>query len=163
MSMHDSTRNNNTNLGSSPGYTTPLMLTQYGESNSLSVNHKTDEEIARDLQLLYDQEMNASVIDNQAPSLSSIQPNPTVTLDGEKFRLYYYNGLRGGTLSSFLVMPSNSHEAVGTSVALTSSSSPGYPQNANSSSPSSMLETILRTKWPSCKIDWCGSNPPNID
>jgi hypothetical protein len=145
------------------------LLTQYGEPHSFSF--KTDEEIARELQSQYDQEMNISGnITNEPPESSLIHQSPNSPTSVDSFRLYYYNGLRGGNLSSFLVTQVDAHQAIGESVALVSSNSSlstsfghGHSQNISTSTASSILESVIKTRWPNCKIDWCGKSPPNVD
>ena len=73
---------------------------------------------------------------------------------GDSFPLYHYNGLRGGTLTSFRVTRLSPEEAVGASIAL---------NRAHASDGSGDLEDVVRTKWPSCVIDWGGKKPPYID
>jgi ubiquitin carboxyl-terminal hydrolase MINDY-3/4 len=72
---------------------------------------------------------------------------------GESFPLYHYNGLRGGTLTPFRVTRMTAEEAVGASIALGASSSVGGGD----------LEDVVRTKWPSCVVNWLGKTPPYID
>jgi hypothetical protein len=82
-----------------------------------------------------------------------------VSLDfGRSFRLYHYNGLRGGTFRPFRVTRLNADEAIGASIPLGSSSHQGVAAMGGGD-----LEDVLRTKWPSCKIDWQGGAPPSID
>ena len=77
---------------------------------------------------------------------------------GNSFRLYHYNGLRGGSLTPFRVTRLTPEEAVGASVPLTDSGGKGPTGVASGD-----LEDVLRTKWPSCSIDWLGKSPPSID
>jgi len=72
---------------------------------------------------------------------------------GDSFPLYHYNGLRGGTLTPFRVTRMSAEEAVGASIALGASSSGGGGD----------LEDVVRTKWPSCMVNWLGKSPPFID
>jgi hypothetical protein len=72
---------------------------------------------------------------------------------GESFPLYHYNGLRGGTLTPFRVTRMTAEEAVGASHSLGASSSVGGGD----------LEDVVRTKWPSCVVNWLGKTPPYID
>lgn len=80
---------------------------------------------------------------------------------GTTFQLYHYNGLRGGTMKPFRVTRLSSEEAIGASVSLGASSSQGNIGSSNASDGG--LEDVLRTKWPSCKIDWLNGSPPSID
>jgi len=92
----------------------------------------------------------------------SKMPAVTRKLDFEKFgnsfRLFHYNGLRGGSLTPFRVTRLTAEEAVGSSVPLTNSGGKG-PAGTTSGD----LEDVLRTKWPSCSIDWLGNASPSID
>lgn len=72
---------------------------------------------------------------------------------GISFPLYHYNGLRGGTLTPFRVTRMTAEEAVGASIALGTSSLGGGGD----------LEDVVRTKWPSCMVNWLGKSPPYID
>ena len=72
---------------------------------------------------------------------------------GISFPLYHYNGLRGGTLTPFRVTRMTAEDAVGASIALGTSSSVG----------GSDFEDVVRTKWPSCIVNWLGKSPPYID
>ncbi|KAL7470200.1 LOW QUALITY PROTEIN: hypothetical protein ACHAXS_010453 [Conticribra weissflogii] len=76
---------------------------------------------------------------------------------GVSFPLYHYNGLRGGCLTPFRVTRLSPEEAVGASIALSTSG------NGPSRSGSGDLEDVVRTKWPSCIINWLGKEPPYID
>lgn len=83
---------------------------------------------------------------------------------GNSFRMYHYNGLRGGTLTPFKVTRLSPEEAVGASVALSNSThSSAGTGDKGPGSVSGDLEDVVRTKWPSCVIDWLGKQPPFID
>jgi Domain of unknown function (DUF4205) len=77
---------------------------------------------------------------------------------GESFSLYHYNGLRGGVLTRFKVTRLSSQEAIGSSVALNRGGAAG-----GGSSSGQDLEDVVRTKWPSCNVDWLGGRAPFID
>lgn len=72
---------------------------------------------------------------------------------GDSFLLCHYNGLRGGTLTQFRVTRLSAVEAVGASIALKNGGQSG----------SGDLEDVVRTKFPSCSINWLGKPPPFID
>ena len=105
------------------------------------------------------------VEDSKLPATDSKMPSAVVTrkLDferfGNSFRLYHYNGLRGGSLTPFRVTRLTAQEAVGASVPLTNTGGAGDKGMAASGD----LEDVLRTKWPSCSIDWLGKSSPSID
>jgi len=90
---------------------------------------------------------------------------------GESFRLWHYNGLRGGKLTSFQVTRLSAQEAVGASVALSTNdaahsllSLAGHSgAGGGGSGNGGDLEDIVRTKYPSCTFDWGGKPPPFID
>jgi len=98
-----------------------------------------------------------SMVEDSNPQDSKDQPHK---LDferyGETFQLYHYNGLRGGTLTPFRVTRLSAEEAVGASIALNRG-------NNSHSGGSGDLEDVVRTKWPSCMINWLGKRPPYID
>ena len=75
---------------------------------------------------------------------------------GSTFHLYHYNGLRGGILTPFRVTRLSAEEAVGASIALNRG-------NNSHSGGSGDLEDVVRTKWPSCMINWLGKSAPYID
>lgn len=78
---------------------------------------------------------------------------------GHSFPLFHYNGLRGGKMTCFRVQKLSPTEAVGASIA--SSSTVGQ-QHGCSSGGACDLEDIIRTKWPSSLVNWFGE-PPSID
>lgn len=73
---------------------------------------------------------------------------------GDTICLYHYNGLRGGLLTPFRITRLSAEEAVGASIALN--------RNARGGG-SGDLEDVVRTKWPSCMINWLGQASPYID
>jgi hypothetical protein len=75
---------------------------------------------------------------------------------GDTFSLHHYNGLRGGVLTPFRITRLTAEEAVGASIALNRGA-------GGSSSGSQDLEDVVRTKWPSCAINFLGKQPPYID
>lgn len=83
--------------------------------------------------------------------------NPDFEKLGISFPLFHYNGLRGGCLTAFRVTRLSPEEAVGASIALSTS------RNGRSSSGGGDLEDVVRTKWPSCMFNWLGKEPPCID
>lgn len=76
---------------------------------------------------------------------------------GITFQLYHYNGLRGGVLKPFRVTRFSAEEAVGASTSLTGNVASSATHGSGD------LEDVIRTKWPSCTIDWLGAPPPTID
>ena len=95
----------------------------------------------------------------------SKMPAVTRKLDFEKFgnsfRLFHYNGLRGGNLAPLRVTRLTAEEAVGASVPLTNSG--GASSGDKGPGATWDLEDVLRTKWPSCGIDFLGKSSPSID
>jgi Domain of unknown function (DUF4205) len=127
----------------------------------------SDEEYARLLQSEWDSQINpASPYQQQQTPATRPQP-PTqpqsVRQDGfgKSFRLYHYNGLRGGTtqMKPFHVTPLSSQEAIGASVSLSGASRPDSFLVDSSGG----LQDVLQTKWPCCQIDWLSGSPPSID
>jgi hypothetical protein len=152
----------------------------------------TDEEYARKLQAEWDAEVSAtaSVVavsgspppplddtdshqavaddlttttmeDEKMSSSSLTESNTNKVADFEKFgdtfSLYHYNGLRGGTLTPFRVTRLTAEEAVGASIAL------GAGGGCGAAAGGGDLEDVVRTKWPSCMVNWLGKSPPYID
>lgn len=83
--------------------------------------------------------------------------SPEFETFGETFSLYHYNGLRGGILTPFRVTRLTAEEAVGASIAMNATGRPGGAALGGD------LEDVVRTKWPSCMINWLGKSPPCID
>jgi ubiquitin carboxyl-terminal hydrolase MINDY-3/4 len=79
---------------------------------------------------------------------------------GDTFSLYHYNGLRGGVLTPFRITRLTAEEAVGASIALNRGTG---VSSSRGSSGTQDLEDVVRTKWPSCAINWLGKTPPYID
>lgn len=120
----------------------------------------SDEEYARRLQA----ELNGETLPSPPPtSHPAPQGAGRPETFGPTFQLYHYNGLRGGTMKPFRVTRLSADEAIGASVSL----------NGGNNNPSSSMgmvgvadggmEDVLRTKWPSCKINWLSGDPPSID
>jgi len=116
----------------------------------------SDEELARRLQA----EWNGDTLPATAPAPQPAAPVAKPPQYGQTFQLYHYNGLRGGYMKPFRITRLSSEEAIGASgVPLGSSSG-----NIDPHHPPKGLEDVLRTKWPSCKIDWINhGDPPSID
>jgi hypothetical protein len=134
---------------------------------------QSDEEYARQLQAEWDSQTvpgqrQPLVIPPPPPLPPPLQQHDQQQLlrkesYGKTFRLYHYNGLRGGggkTMHPFCVTPLSSQEAIGASVPLLRVS---RPDSLLMDSPGGGLQDILRTKWPSCQIDWLSGPPPSID
>jgi len=131
----------------------------------------SDEELARKMQAEWNDE---TTVDLTGPSLAdvfdTVSTVPTINAAGtipstapaEKFgstfQLYHYNGLRGGNFKAFSVTRLSADEAIGASISLGGSNQASH----NIGGFGGELDAVLRTKWPSCKIDWIGS-PPSID
>jgi len=79
---------------------------------------------------------------------------------GDTFNLFHYNGLRGGTLTPFRVTRLSAEEAVGASIALNRGAGNASSHNLGGSGD---LEDVVRTKWPSCMVNWLDKDPPFID
>lgn len=135
------------------------------------INPLSDEEYARRLQAEWNGESIPAPSPSPSPQVQS-STGPSIsskTKFGTTFQLYHYNGLRGGNMKSFRVTRLSSEEAIGASVSLGSSQSHGGSGGGSSSGGRSSvlletgLEDVLRTKWPSCKIDWLNGVPPSID
>jgi hypothetical protein len=101
-------------------------------------------------------EQETAVSNNNNTTSSTLPPLAFETF-GETFPLFHYNGLRGGSLTNFRVTRLSPEEAVGASIASESGSGKG------GSTKSGDLEDVVRTKWPSCMINWGGKDPPFID
>lgn len=123
----------------------------------------SDEDYARRLHA----EWNGQNPQSAAPTVPTETPQstkqPGMETFGQTFQLYHYNGLRGGFMKPFRVTRLTADEAIGASVSLgTSSNSTGGGGGLAMPSEGG-LEDVLRTKWPSCKINWLNTGPPSID
>ena len=134
----------------------------------------SDEELARKLQAEWNDEVEplptaASLVNafdsdtatgRSTPPITNTTTNtahPAAETFGRTFSLYHYNGLRGGHFKAFRVTRLSADEAIGASVAL------GGSDQAGGFGGGGELDSVLRTKWPSCKIDWLKGSPPSID
>jgi hypothetical protein len=137
---------------------------------------KSDEEIARDLQVQFQSEGNGNITstendvqmidtsqDNDVPSNSDnilIQSHTkesqgdAETNMGSSFPMFHYNTLRSGELTMFKVTRQSSLEAVGRSIPLSSTD--------NGSTDDNDLAAVVRTKYNSCKCYWEGEQPPSL-
>jgi len=79
---------------------------------------------------------------------------------GDSFQLFHYNGLRGGVLTPFRVTRLSAEEAVGASIALNRGNHSSLHGSGGSDGD---LEDVVRTKFPSCMVNWLGKSPPYID
>ena len=144
-----------------------------GDSNPIN-QPMSDEELARKLQAewngeyetepeLFDTSL-ANTFDT-TPTDSAMHPtgtnkNAASTEEfGHTFQLYHYNGLRGGRFKAFRVTRLSADEAIGASISLGGSNQAAH----NAGGFGGEFDAVLRTKWPSCKIDWLGGPPPSID
>lgn len=130
---------------------------------------RSDSDIARELQAQFDSEgSGANQVSNSVePPTATTQPpdQQEEPAADEKFDLYYYNGLgsssategaRRPQLSKCRVTIPRKLDLVGKSVAIfETGTSGGYG--------SPPLEEIIKTKWPSARIDWLGQPVPSID
>jgi Domain of unknown function (DUF4205) len=121
-----------------------------------------DEDLARRLHA----EWNGEVVDFSDRAVMKVERvtaggsgRPQTEQYGQTFQLHHYNGLRGGIFKSFGITRLSADEAIGASASLGVSSQAFYAVGGSGGD----LEHVLRTKWPSCKIDWLGSPPPSID
>mmetsp|Transcript_5830 Transcript_5830/g.11024 ORF Transcript_5830/g.11024 Transcript_5830/m.11024 type:complete len:626 (+) Transcript_5830:114-1991(+) len=188
---------NTNDIQKSSNNATPLMLTQFGESNNNTMESdeamarrlaaewgmdqfgKSDEELARELQAQFESNHSAScsndevqIVESQKPtSIAVNEDNHQTTLaetndtakdmeivSSSAFKMYHYNCLRGGELSTFNVTKLTMEEAVGMSVPL-------VPTNfdvKNSSHCINDLESVVRTKYTSCRFDWGERKPPSL-
>ena len=156
----------------------PLPVASSGTDSlqGLSVleDHLSDEELARRLQA----EWNGEVIPAPAPppppppaanpQVPTQQSQPTASAGqtekyGNTFQLYHYNGLRGGNLKPFRVTRLSADEAIGASVPLGGNNHSNNHNMMMGGGAGGDLEDVLRSKWPSCKIDWINGSPPSID
>ena len=78
-------------------------------------------------------------------------------MHGQSFSLCHYNGLHNGTLTHFKLTRLSPIEAVGASISLSSKGGNGHRTGGYD------LEDVVRTKWPSCQLNWFGKKPPSID
>uniref|UniRef100_A0A7S2JUK8 ubiquitinyl hydrolase 1 n=1 Tax=Leptocylindrus danicus TaxID=163516 RepID=A0A7S2JUK8_9STRA len=139
-----------------------------GENTSNGVNTlvKSDEELARELQAQWNSGNDAALVSAMTSSQPASSPagkkavateSESCSILGDKFPLYYYNGLRGGNMQGFLLTNLTPEEAVGASISLENM------QNSSGTDKSRGLEDVVRTRWPTCQLDWLGLAVPFID
>lgn len=138
-----------------------------GASLESVLQHNDDEEYARQLQAQFESENNDgnSGRNNVSGAIScsgATTPSTTNGLNFEtyndhSFKLYHYNGMRGGELTSVTVTRMNPEEAVGADATLVDSSAGLINNGADDD-----LESVIRTKYPSCMFDWGGRQPPSL-
>lgn len=142
------------------------------EASNPNENELTDEELARKLQAEWNKEdenevmSGPSLVNTFGSGVSSVttstgsnQNTAPIETFGRTFQLYHYNGLRGGNFKAFRVTRLSAEEAIGASISLGGSNQASH----NVGGFGGELDAVLRTKWPSCKIDWLDGSPPSID
>mmetsp|Transcript_27559 Transcript_27559/g.64685 ORF Transcript_27559/g.64685 Transcript_27559/m.64685 type:complete len:972 (-) Transcript_27559:174-3089(-) len=143
-----------------------------GDTNS-NGHQMSDEELARKLQAEWNDEYESELLGPSSiantfdstptdAAMHSTGTNPNAASAerfGRTFQLYHYNGLRGGCFKAFRVTRLSADEAIGASISLGGSNQVAH----NAVGFGGEFDTVLRTKWPSCKIDWLGGSPPSID
>ncbi len=132
------------------------------KTGALIRNVLDDEEYARQLQAQFEAEDNANISStSQASTTTDVVPFNQNGLNFEtysdhSFQLFHYNGMRGGELTSVTVTRMNPEEAVGADAALVDSSAGLAGIGCDD------LESVIRTKFPSCMFDWKGRQPPSL-
>ena len=125
---------------------------------------QSDEEFARQLQAQFESEQfETANVPHSTVGQGVATTNNTNRLNFEtysdhSFQLFHYNGMRGGELTSVTVTRMNAEEAVGTDATLVDSSA-GMSINHCLGED---LESVIRTKYPSCMFDWGGKQPPSL-
>lgn len=148
---------------------TVMPSTPRSSTTTEALQPLTDEEFARRLQAelngeSYDAEMTphssvSSAVASQNNSNKKETYRHRKETYGHTYQLYHYNGLRGSNFKAFRVTRLCADEAIGSSVSLVASSQ----SSAALLGASGDMEEVLRTKWPSCKIDWLGGSSPSIN
>jgi len=157
LDVDEETNNNNGNTASSTNPNKAVSDIPASEAGT-NVVQLTDEELARKLQA----EWNGEVVDlMETSAITTPTTFPTTTLEkfGPTFQLYHYNGLRGGNFRAFRVTRLSADEAIGASISLGVSNQSSH----NTGGFGGELDAVLRTKWPSCKINWIDNSPPSIN
>eukprot|EP00644_Phytophthora_capsici_P012343 jgi/Phyca11/121901/e_gw1.46.162.1 len=139
-----------------------MALSGKYDANTLQ---RSDSDLARELQAQFDAEEGGGSagtvpIGPQSSLVLPPKPDPLISFDW-----FYYNGLaqngnsaskRRPLLTKCRVTLEKCAEFIGKSVPIESVSTSG----GHGSPP---LEEIMKTKWPSARIDWLGSQIPSID
>ena len=125
-----------------------------GASLENVLQSNSDEEYARQLQAQFESEQGNEGGNNSASMMTGLNFE---TYSEHSFQLYHYNGMRGGELTSVAVTRMNPEEAVGADATLVDSSAGLTNNGANDD-----LESVIRTKYPSCMFDWGGKQPPSL-
>ena len=124
-----------------------------------------DEEFARQLQAQFESEGDGTNPVSQAAGTTGTTASTSNT-DGlnfetysdHSFQLYHYNGMRGGELTSVIVTRMNPEEVVGADATLVDSSA----VLSGNDGAGDDLESVIRTKYPSCMFNWGGRQPPSL-
>jgi len=137
---------------------------------------KSDEEMARELQAQFEGEnhLGESAVEEDQQMEAPPAPDTKEQTDGKAsakmdvetynnnaFQLHHYNSLRGGELTTFQVTRLRSEEAVGMGVPLTPTNV-GNSMESNSNGTNDDLESVVRTKYQSCRFHWGGKQPPSL-
>eukprot|EP00536_Pseudo-nitzschia_multiseries_P003760 jgi/Psemu1/323174/estExt_fgenesh1_pg.C_590023 len=114
----------------------------------------SDEELARKLHAEWNADTSlANTTSNSTGTRSRIAQKEKF---GRTFQLYHYNGLHGGNFKAFRVTRLSADEAIGASISLGGSGHTTHRFGED-------LDSVLRTKWPGCKINWLGGSAPSIN
>jgi hypothetical protein len=83
-------------------------------------------------------------------------PSPTSTTSNEvRFTLYHFNGFKPATLTKLVLKNNITGSLIGKAMSMTTTYSSNGWGNA--------LEDIIKTRWPSCTIDWLTNPTPQIN
>jgi hypothetical protein len=113
-----------------------------------------DEELARQLQAQFNKEQNDTSVHPQRNDGKGVFE----TYDNNSFQLFHYNGMRGGELASVSITRMNAEDAVGANASLVDASAGISIHHGVSDD----LESVIRTKYPSCMFDWGGKQTPSL-
>ena len=152
----------------------PAQICHETSNGNSNTRPRSDSDIARELQAQYNNEdddipplINMDIFNNEAktdtsssnhvtPVISTAHAWASITAPGElKFTLYHFNGFKPATLTKLMLKNNVTGSLIGKSMSMTTTYSSNSWGNA--------LEDIIKTRWPSCTIDWLTNPVPLIN
>ena len=142
-------------------------------NNSSNTRPRSDSDLARELQAQFNNEdddipplVNIDMFNNEAkmdtsssnhvtPVINPAPPAMVTASDELKFTLYHFNGFKPATLTKLMLKNNVTGSLIGKSMSMTTTYSSNSWGNA--------LEDIIKTRWPSCTIDWLTNPVPQIN
>lgn len=174
---NESNGNTSTQTNSMQPFTSSQLCHETSNNNNNNSNSnrpRSDSDIARELQAQFNNEddipplVNMDLFGGEAKMDTSMSvtpvitptaaaaPPPTSTTSNEvRFTLYHFNGFKPATLTKLVLKNNITGSLIGKAMSMTTTYSSNGWGNA--------LEDIIKTRWPSCTIDWLTNPTPQIN